>query len=276
MTEHLSLAVEGGRRWALQSSIPCYSELWAFWTIAPHAVPRRAADPGTPSLDATGTLLVYTDVYMWQCSSEALIGKSRRCKELRWGFSKWGFSGLSWGCLGAVCAAVWGAVCGAVVGAIWGVIWVDDWDTINHRGGRPEALPPDDLWGAAGGRPPKSSTQIIPQMAPTTAPSVVRFSSGGSFCLTGSVRLSSGGTSGGTLRGPLGEPLGGPLGGPLGRPRGTLLGWGHFGGVVCWCLCQRLTRWLMCFRFFCGPAPSHPLGWYSSLGPSALFIRTSL
>ena len=49
-------------------------------------------------------------------------------KVLRWGFSKWGFSGLSWGCLGAVCAAVWGAVCGAVVGAIWGVIWVDDWD----------------------------------------------------------------------------------------------------------------------------------------------------
>ena len=69
-----------------------------------------------------------------------------------------GFSKLSWGCLRAVCAAVWGAVCGAVVGAIWGVIWVDDWDTINHRLG--------------GGRrpPPQFIYPTLPQMASHNSP----------------------------------------------------------------------------------------------------------
>ena len=52
-----------------------------------------------------------------------LVGLWRRegeCKQIRLGFSKWVFSGLSWGCLGAVCAAVWGGVCGAVVEVICG------------------------------------------------------------------------------------------------------------------------------------------------------------
>jgi hypothetical protein len=36
------------------------------------------------------------------------------------GGESWGCLGLSWSCLGAVCAAVWGAVCGVVMGTIWG------------------------------------------------------------------------------------------------------------------------------------------------------------
>ena len=52
----------------------------------------------------------------------------------------------------------------------------------------------------------------------------------------------------------------------------------------CWCLCRCCVLVLVSapyqmvnvFSTFCGPAPSPPLGWYSSLGPSALFIRTSL
>ena len=43
-----------------------------------------------------------------------------KLKELRKGFSKWGFNEVSWGCPGAVCGAVWVAVCGAVVGTTWG------------------------------------------------------------------------------------------------------------------------------------------------------------
>ena len=83
--------------------------------------------PGTPELSHTPLLSIVTlldrEIIIPRGCSWTLgfwdgCGATRAllCKQLRWSFSKWGFSGLPWGCLGAVCAAVWGAVSGVVVG----------------------------------------------------------------------------------------------------------------------------------------------------------------
>ena len=72
-------------------------------------------------------------------------------------------------------------------GAIQGMIWVDEWDTTNDRGwGGRRPRPPEDLWGAAEGRPPqiiytnhppdgpKTAPQTAPQTAAQTVPDLPR------------------------------------------------------------------------------------------------------
>ena len=123
--------------------------------------------------------------------------------------------------------------------AILGVIWVEDWDTINH-GGSAGGRPPDDLWGAAEGRPPPiiypnhasdgpktaplTAPQTAPQTAAQTAPRQTQDSPLRHHLLKphySSYEVGPLGSPGDTLRHPQGTPfLGTPQVTPNGHPKG--------------------------------------------------------